>query len=107
MKREELRARLDSGRAPFILDVRSEAEYRDGHVAGAVHIPFQQVAARAAEIPVTNDAEIVVYCGHGPRAWIAAAALRRRGFSNVQYLDGHMSGWNRAGFPIQRSLPKE
>ncbi len=103
MTPEELQARLTARQGPFVLDVRSDAEYREGHVPGAMHIPFQQVGARAGEIPVTSDAEIVVYCGHGPRAWMAAAVLRRRGFTNIGYLKGHMSAWRQKGFPLEKS----
>jgi rhodanese-related sulfurtransferase len=92
---EELDARIRAETAPFILDVRSDAEYEAGHIPGAAHIPFQQVGRRASEIPVTKDSEIVVYCGHGPRAWMAGAVLRRHGFTNVKYLKGHWAGWQR------------
>ena len=48
------------------------------------------------------DETLVVYCGHGPRAWIAARALRRRGFADVRYLKGHMAAWRRAGLREDR-----
>ena len=93
----ELLARIDTGRPPAILDVRSAWEFKRGHVPGAVHVPFWTVSAHLAEIPGTPADPIVVYCGHGPRAWRAGGVLRRHGFTNVIYLAGHMHGWRQAG----------
>ncbi len=93
MTAEELLALLEKGEPPTILDVRSAREFADGHVPGALHIPFQNVGSRAAEVPAAPGERIVVYCGHGPRAWIAARALRAHGFLNVEYLKGHFAKW--------------
>jgi phage shock protein E len=94
----ELSRRIAAREAPAILDVRTAREYDDGHVPGAVNIPFNQIRQRLGELPVDRAAPLIVYCGHGPRAWIAARALRRAGFT-VDYLKGHMAAWRRAGLP--------
>ena len=91
----ELQAAIDAGTPPAILDVRSESEFAAGHVPGAVNIPFQKVGSRIEDVPARADDRLVVYCGHGPRAWIAARALRAHGFSDVIYLKGHWSAWKR------------
>ena len=93
----ELLTLIDGKRAPGILDVRSEWEYKRGHVPGAAHIPFWRVATRLDEVPSKKNEPLVVYCGHGPRAWRAGGVLRRHGFKNISYLKGHMHGWRRAG----------
>ena len=98
MSARELLARIDSGTAPVILDVRSRAEFASGHVPGAQHIPFWGIAHRIGELSVPANAELVVYCGHGPRAVIAGRALKRNGFTRIAYLDGHFSKWRSAGF---------
>jgi rhodanese-related sulfurtransferase len=94
---EDLAAQIESGQAPVILDVRSRAEYEGGHVPGAINVPFTEVAERVSALPARPEDPIIVYCGHGPRAWLAGVALRRRGFRRVSYLKGHMSGWKKAG----------
>ena len=94
---EALAAQIESAHAPVILDVRSRGEFEGGHVPGAIHVPFLDVGERAPSLPASTAEPIVVYCGHGPRAWIAGAALRRRGFTRISYLRGHMAGWRRAG----------
>ena len=95
----QLLERINAGTAPTILDVRSAWEYRRGHVPGAIHLPFWTLEGRVSDIPGSIDDPIVVYCGHGPRAWMAGAALRRHGFRHVMYLNGHMHGWRRSCLP--------
>ena len=104
ISRENLASQIESGTAPLVLDVRSESEYRSGHVPGAVHIPFRSVGSRHTEIPFGKDQAIVVYCAHGPRAAWAARALRNAGYTNVVYLEGHRSSWEDAGLP-RESVP--
>ena len=98
-----LLSRIESGTAPAILDVRSRAEFTSGHVPGAMHIPFWLVSWRIEQIRSLREAELVVYCGHGPRAVIAGAVLRRHGFTHVTYLDGHFSHWRSGGFREERA----
>ena len=90
--------RIDSGSAPVILDVRSRSEYARGHVPGATHIPFWRIGSQIDQIGAPHDAELVVYCGHGPRAMVAARALRRKGYTRIAILEGHFSQWRSAGF---------
>ena len=68
---------IETGTAPAILDVRTSEEYAAGHVRGAINIPFNEVGRRAVELGVHRERPLLVYCGHGPRAWIAGAVLRR------------------------------
>jgi hydroxyacylglutathione hydrolase len=93
----ELLEAIDSERPPVVLDVRSRWEFTRGHVPGAVHIPFWSMPARAPALAALKDRPVVVYCGHGPRAWFARAILQWTGFRHVALLEGHMSAWRRAG----------
>ena len=97
MTASDLFALILAGRAPTILDVRSHGEFTRGHVPGALNIPFWRLLTRAPGIPMSVGDLLVVYCEHGPRARLAGTALRQRGFRRVEYLDGHMSQWRRAG----------
>jgi rhodanese-related sulfurtransferase len=85
--------------APLVLDVRSAEEFAAGHVPGARHVSFDQVASRLAELGPAR--EVVVYCERGPRASKAAAVLSGAGFT-VRHLAGHMRGWREQGLPIER-----
>jgi hydroxyacylglutathione hydrolase len=95
----ELLARIRKGSPPVILDVRSALEFSGGHVPGAIHVPFWSTFFR--QIPARDEDPVVVYCGHGPRAQMAATALLARGFRNLRLLRGHMSEWRRAGLPVE------
>jgi rhodanese-related sulfurtransferase len=98
---DALARQIADGTAPCTVDVRSKQEFDEGHVPGAVHIPFWQMAKRWRELPVARDAEVVVYCGHGPRAYIAGAVLKGHGFTRVAYLTGHMTKWLKLNLPTE------
>ena len=98
-----LLARIAAGAAPPILDVRTQREFAGGHVPGAVHVPFWSVGKRIDDIPANKDDELVVYCGHGPRAMIAGRTLRKHGFTHLVFLDGHFSKWRSAGLREERT----
>jgi len=95
-----LLGQIEAGTAPTILDVRSRREFAAGHVPGALHLPFWTLPARLSDIPSSPADPIVVYCGHGPRAYMAGAVLRASGFRRVMYLAGHMLKWRRAGLRL-------
>lgn len=94
--------RISRGEAPAVLDVRSPGEFAGGHVPGAVNIPFTSVLVSSEGVQVPRSQPVVVYCGHGPRAWLAGEALRWRGYKRVTYLRGHMAAWRRAGLREER-----
>ena len=71
---------------------------------GAIHFRSGVSARQWRTLDAMRDHPVVVYCGHGPRAYIAGAALKRRGFTNVTYLEGHMKKWKQLGLPC-RSRP--
>ncbi len=97
--------RIDAGDAPVILDVRTAAEYAEGHVPGAINISHDELAERLAEIESARDVELVVYCRSGRRAGIAEALLTEQGFTNLEHLEGDMLGWAAAERPTGK--PKQ
>jgi rhodanese-related sulfurtransferase len=99
---DEVQRRLAVQPAPVVLDVRSRREYRRGHLPGAHHLPFWAVSFR--RLPLRDPAlPVIVYCGHGPRAWMASLALRARGWTDVSLLEGHFVRWRRQGRRVVRS----
>jgi phage shock protein E len=91
----------DKGSQVFVLDVRTPKEFAEGHVPGAVNIPYDQVAAHLGVIP--KDDEIVLYCHSGRRAGLAAETLAANGYRKLAHLEGDMTGWQKAGRPVQVS----
>ena len=93
----DLAARIESGSAPLVLDVRTREEFAAGHIPGAVNIPHDALADRLDELQTAPADEIIVYCQSGRRAGIAERTLREQGYSNVRDLSGHWAGWAAAG----------
>ncbi len=82
----------------YVLDVRSPEEFREGHVPGAINVPYDQIAARIAEVP--KDKDVVLYCRSGRRAGIAADVLAANGYTRLSHLEGDMQAWIAQGRPV-------
>lgn len=89
----ELKARMDAGDAPAMVDVREpyEAEIADLPERGQLRIPQAQLQQRLDELDPAR--EYVVYCRSGNRSAWATAMLRQRGYENVLNLKGGVLGW--------------
>jgi len=99
---EELKARMDAGTAPFVLDVREPHEYAIVNL-GVPQIPLGQLPDRLSEIPVGKNDEIIVHCKSGARSQKASLALKAAGYTNVSNLAGGITAW---ADRIDKSLPK-
>lgn len=80
--------------SPFVLDVREAHELAEGMVPGAAHLPIGTLTGdigSSAHLP--RDSDLVLVCRAGPRAHLAATALRSRGFQRLFVLDGGMLAW--------------
>lgn len=91
-----------TGHAPVLLDVRHADEFHDGHIAGALNIPVEQLATRASALGVPRDHEIVVYCVSGRRAARAQDTLQSLGYTHVRLLDGSLNAWRQRNLPLVR-----
>ena len=99
-----VRTLLDAG-AARVFDVREESEWAAGHVAGAEHLG-KGIIERDIERTVPDTAApVVLYCGGGYRSLLAADALQRMGYTNVQSMIGGWRGWTEFGGPV--SSPSE
>jgi rhodanese-related sulfurtransferase len=84
----------------FVLDVRTPQEFAEGHVPGAVNVPYDQVASRLAEVP--KDKDVVLYCRSGRRAGLAADVLAAQGYTRLSHLEGDMTAWVEKGRPVEK-----
>ncbi len=94
-----LPAEYQAGRVKLLLDVRSESEFSEGHVAGALHIPVTDLPGRLAELEAHRGQPIHVICAVGGRSAAATAALDAAGFDAVN-IPGGTKGWIAAGHPV-------
>lgn len=65
------------------IDVRTTDEFNAGHIEGAAHIPYEEIAARIGEITSDKEAKIHLYCRSGNRSGIAQQTLQAMGFTNT------------------------
>lgn len=82
----------------MVLDVRTPAEWRTGHIEGARHIELSNLQRSLSELP--KETPIAAICGSGYRASIAASILKRAGFQDVANIQGGMQAWKEAKLPI-------
>jgi len=87
----ELKAALDAGKKPVLLDVREPQEWDITHLEGAKLIPLGDIAARANELDTAD--EIVAYCHHGMRSARAIGVLQELGFTKLKNLAGGIDAW--------------
>ncbi|GGS01271.1 rhodanese-like domain-containing protein [Deinococcus sedimenti] len=95
---QDLRAAQEKGE--YVLDVRTDAEYREGHVPGAALLPLADLGTRMNEVP--KDRPVYVICRSGNRSAQASAQLVKAGYTRVFNVDGGMNAWTSAGYPVER-----
>ena len=84
----EAKALMDSESGYIIIDAREQDEYDEGHIPGAVLIPYGEIADRAENELPDKDQLILVYCRSGRRSKIAAEELVKLGYTNVKEFGG-------------------
>lgn len=80
-------AQTPPANAVFI-DVRTPQEFAEGHVEGAVRIPYDGIAVGVQALGLDKDRPLYLYCGRGARAGVAAERLQQMGFSAVTNAGG-------------------
>lgn len=99
---EETRAALESGRARLI-DVREDNEWNEAHAQGAEHLGKGIIERDIETFAPDKASELILYCGGGYRAALAADSLQRMGYTNVASMAGGWRAWQEAGAPIEES----
>lgn len=95
----ELDTRLKAG-VVRVLDVREEAEFRGGHLPGAINIPVKRLPERVAKLK--RDKPYAVICQSGSRSRTATDYLVEQGFAGTVSVSGGTGAWARSGRPIIR-----
>jgi rhodanese-related sulfurtransferase len=87
----------------FILDVRTQQEWDEEHIAMSVLIPLDQLPSRLNEVP--KDQDIVVVCRSGRRSKEGMTLLRGAGYSQVSSMAGGLIDWKATGYPLDKGAP--
>jgi AhpD family alkylhydroperoxidase len=93
--------RKEGTQAPQLVDVRSDDEWRAGHIAGALCTPVTQFGSRIAALRLDKTRPIIAMCRSGGRSKVAVRLLQRHGFTDVFELQGGMRAWQAAGRPVE------
>jgi rhodanese-related sulfurtransferase len=89
-----------------VLDVRDEAEFANGHIADAIHIPVADLESRIAELKKYKTKPLLVNCQRGARSAKACEILRKAEFTQVHNLHGGLDAWQQAKLPLVKSSGK-
>ncbi len=84
---------LDQKKGMMLLDVRTDKEYEQGHIPGAVHVPLSDIGDKVKKLK--KDKDLVVYCQSGNRSIWAIKRLMGMGYRNLFNLKGGYSAWKR------------
>ena len=85
---EEAKQIMDSEEGYIILDVRTQEEFDQGHIPGAILIPDYEIEEKAEAVLKDKDQLILVYCRSGRRSKLAAEALVKLGYTNIKEFGG-------------------
>ena len=85
---EEAKQIMDTEEGYIILDVRTQEEYDEGHIPGAIVISHEEIAEKAEKVLPDKNQLILVYCRSGRRSKIAAEALVELGYTNIKEFGG-------------------
>lgn len=89
---------IDETTGLVILDVRTQSEYDDGHIEGAILIPVDELPDRLDELD--NGDELLVYCRTGNRSSTAVEILEDAGFDKIYHMNQGISTWVSEGYPV-------
>lgn len=79
---------MDTSKDYVILDVRTQEEFDQAHIPGAILIPNDQISAEAERVLMDKNQLILVYCRSGRRSKLAAEELVKLGYTNIKEFGG-------------------
>lgn len=85
---QEAKQIIDSQTGYIILDTRTQAEYDEGHIPGAILIPHDEILQKAETVLLDKDQLILVYCRSGRRSKLASEDLLKLGYTNIKEFGG-------------------
>ena len=89
---DELQQKLNDKAPIVLLDVRTQEEFDNGHIPGALLLPYDEIDKKALQVLPEKEKEIIIYCRNGRRSAIAKDSLEALGYTNVKDFGG-MNRW--------------
>lgn len=85
-----------------VLDIRTTAEFKGGHIKGAKNIPLADFASSVDGLNDTKDKPVLVYCNTGNTATRAIKLLKNAGYGKINNLEGGIAAWKEANLPLSK-----
>ena len=85
-----------------IIDVRTPAEFAEGHIKGAINVDFNSPDFAEQISKVDNDQPYILYCRSGNRSGKTLPVLKNSAFGSVYHLEKGFNSWKAAGMPVER-----
>ena len=86
----------------IIIDTRSSAEFKKGHIKDAKNLPLADFVNKLGELGQQKERPVLVYCNSGATATKAIRALKNAGFTQVNNLEGGILAWQEAKLPVSK-----
>lgn len=90
-----------NGGSARLIDVREDNEWEAGHARGAEHLGRGIIERDIETVVPDKDSELILYCGGGYRAALAADSLQKMGYTNVASVAGGWRAWQEAEAPVE------
>ncbi len=84
----------------MLVDVRSEADFRAGHITNAINIPLDQIEVQINKITSNSKKNIIVYCQKGVRSAQEFRLLNKLGLPKLYTIEGGLDAWLKNNLPI-------
>ena len=91
---------MDKAKDVFVLDVRTEEEFKEVHIKDAHLIPIKELEQNINKIP--KDKKVIVHCAAGKRSARACEILKNKGLKELYNLAGGISKWQAEGYPVEK-----
>jgi rhodanese-related sulfurtransferase len=92
--------RMINDREPVIVDLRSAADFKKGHLLNAINLPLPKLEERAGDLGKDKNRPVLLYCALGSSSGEAAARLRKLGFAEAYPIRGGISAWMQSNLPV-------
>ncbi|MCP5184205.1 MAG: rhodanese-like domain-containing protein [Pseudomonadales bacterium] len=86
-----------------VVDLRDKKEFDQGHLVGAINIPYASLDSRVEELKKYHERPVVLVCRMGQHAGTAGTQLRKQGFTNISRLTGGFMEWRNQNLPVVKA----
>jgi rhodanese-related sulfurtransferase len=87
---------------PLLLDVRTRAEFKRGHIKDALLLPVQELQKRVGELSAYKHSDILIYCATGNRSTVASKILVDNGFKRITNMRYGIAQWAHSKYPVTK-----